>query len=508
MVAEHVLEMVGIRKEFPGVVALSDVDFRVRAGTVHALVGENGAGKSTLVSCLYGLTALDSGIVRLSGSEVSFGSPASAIAAGISMIPQEVQSVPDRSVMENVWLGRYPRIGPRFLGLVDHDRMRRDTAELLAQFGMSIDPDATARTLSVSQLQCVELVRAISQAAKVVILDEPTSSLSDTEVAQLLALVRQLRNQGVAVIYISHRMDEIMEISDEISIMRDGHMMGTWPTSEITLDEIITTMVGRELTFRFPARTHEPGDVLVEVCKLTSADPGSFADVSFDVRRGEVLGIGGLVGAQRTELLEAIFGLHRVAHGQVKVGGQPIDLRSPRHAKRAGMALLTEDRRASGIIPTRSVLENTTIASLGSLTRWPGVVDSNAARQRSQTYSGRLNVRTPNLEAMIMSLSGGNQQKVLFARWLMTDPAVLLLDEPTRGIDVGAKYEIYTIINELAAAGTAVIMVSSEMPELLGASDRILVMCRGRVTGLVDARTVDQPTIMRLATDIPEEAHA
>ncbi len=505
---EYVLEMLGIRKEFPGVVALSDVDFRVKPGTVHALVGENGAGKSTLVSCLYGLTAHDSGIVRVSGSEVSFGSPASAIAAGISMIPQEVQSVPDRSVMENVWLGRYPRVGPRFLGLVDHDRMRRDTTDLLEQFGVSIDPDATARTLSVSQLQCVELVRAISQAAKVVILDEPTSSLSDTEVVKLLELVGQLRAAGVAVIYISHRMEEIMEIADEISIMRDGHMMGTWATSEITLGQIITTMVGRELTFRFPERTHQPSDVLLEVRNLTSSDPDSFTDVSFEVRRGEVLGIGGLVGAQRTELLEAIFGLRRISHGEVRVGGRSIDLRSSRHAKRAGLALLTEDRRASGIIPTRSVLENTTIAALGSLNRWPGVVDSRAARQRCLQYSNRLNVRTPNLEAMIMNLSGGNQQKVLLARWLMTDPDVLLLDEPTRGIDVGAKYEIYTIINELAAAGTAIVMVSSEMPELLGASDRILVMCRGRTTGVVDARTTEQTTIMRLAAGMAEEAHA
>ncbi len=505
---DYVLEMEGIRKEFPGVVALADVDLRVRPGTVHALVGENGAGKSTLMSCLYGLTTPDAGTLRLAGREVPFGPPASAIAAGISMIPQEVQSVPDRSVMENVWLGRYPRIGPRWLGLVDHDRMRRDTLDLLTAFGMHIDPDAGARTLSVSQLQCVELARATSQSAKVVILDEPTSSLSETEVAHLLGLVRRLRDDGVAVIYISHRMEEITAISDEISIMRDGHMIGTWPTAEITLDEIITTMVGRQLTFRFPERTHQPGDVVVEVRELTSTDPRSFNDVSFDVRRGEVLGIGGLVGAQRTELLESIFGLRPLASGEVRLGGKPVDLRSPRHAKRAGMALLTEDRRASGIVPTRSVLENTTIAALGSLSRRGGVINTGAARERSRQYSQRLNVRSPSLETLIMSLSGGNQQKVLLARWLMTDPDVLLLDEPTRGIDVGAKYEIYTIINELAAAGTAVIMVSSEMPELLGASDRILVMCRGRVTGLVDARSVDQPTIMRLATDIPEEAHA
>lgn len=508
MTTEYVLEMSGVRKEYPGVLALDDVDLQVRAGTVHAIVGENGAGKSTLMSCLYGLTSPDTGTIRLSGDEVALSSPADAIHAGISMIPQEVQAVPDRSVMENVWLGRYPLVGPRLFGVVDHDRMRRDTKELLADFGIDVDPDATARTLSVSQLQCVELVRAISQAAKVVILDEPTSSLSEAEVEHLLGLVHRLRSDGVAVIYISHRMEEIMAISDEISIMRDGRMMGTWQTSDISLDEIITTMVGRQLTFRFPERTHQPGDVLLEVDRVTSADIGSFEDVSFDVRRGEVLGVGGLVGAQRTELVESIFGLRPLASGEVRLHGRPIDLRSTRDAKRAGMALLTEDRRSSGIIPNRSVFENSVLASLGAFSRWGGVVDTKAARERTVSYSNRLNVRTPNLDALIMNLSGGNQQKVLLARWLMTDPEVLLLDEPTRGIDVGAKYEIYTIINELAAAGTAVIMVSSELPELLGASDRILVMCRGRVTGVVDARSTDQAALMRLATDTPEEQHA
>jgi methyl-galactoside transport system ATP-binding protein len=500
--------MSGVRKEFPGVVALADVDLRVRPGTVHALVGENGAGKSTLMSCLYGLVSPDTGSIHLSGREVKFASPVDAIAAGISMIPQEVQSVPDRSVMENVWLGRFPRRGPRWLGLVDHDRMRRDTARLLAEFGMNIAPTAQARTLSVSQLQCVELVRAISQAAKVVILDEPSSSLSETEVAQLHELVRRLRGDGVAVIYISHRMEEVMEISDEISIMRDGHMMGTWPTRATTLHDVITTMVGRELTFMFPKRTHQPGDVLLEARSLTSANPRSFADVSFAVRRGEVLGIGGLVGAQRTELLEAMFGLRPLADGEVQIAGRSVTPRSARQAKKARMALLTEDRRESGIVPTRSVLENLTLASLGDFTRGAGVLHLPKAREVGMGYAARLNVRTPSPDASIVGLSGGNQQKVLFARWLMTRPDILLLDEPTRGIDVGAKHGIYTIINELAAAGTAIVMVSSELPELLGVSDRIVVMCRGRVTGVVDAQTTDQATIMRLATDLMEEQHA
>ncbi len=505
--SEYVLEMEGIRKEFPGVVALDAVDFRVRAGTVHALVGENGAGKSTLMGCLYGLLTPDAGTVKLSGEDVGFASPADAIAAGISMIPQEVQSVPDRSVMENIWLGRFPLTGPRFFGVVDHDKMRRDTASLLGDFGMDIDPGAVARTLSVSELQCVEVVRAISQAAKVVILDEPTSSLSEPEVVRLFAMVDRLRDEGVAVIYISHRMEEIMQISDMVSVMRDGHMMATWPTGEVTLGEIITTMVGRELTFRFPERTHHPGEVLVEIDGMTSADPTSFADVSFEVREGEVVGIGGLIGAQRTELVESMFGLRPIAAGEVRIGGRTVDLGSPRGAKEAGLALLTEDRRSSGIIPTRSVFENSILATLGDYARWGGVIDSERASESTRAQVRRLNVRVPSLDRPITGLSGGNQQKVLLARWLMADPSVLLLDEPTRGVDVGAKYEIYTIINELAAAGKAIIMISSEMPELLGASDRIVVMCRGRITGIVDATSTDQTTIMRLATDIEDDSH-
>ena len=500
--SEFVLEMLGIRKEFPGVVALADVDLRLRPGTIHALVGENGAGKSTLMNCVFGLVDPDAGRIVLDGQDIVVPSPRAALDAGISMIQQELHPIPARSVMENIWLGRFPTRRVAGLSFVDHRRMATDTRRLLAGVGIDVPPDTLAEDLSVSQVQLMELARALSFRAKVIILDEPTSSLSEHEVATLFAIIRRLRDEGAAVVYISHKMEEIREISDEISIMRDGHMIGTWPTRELSIDQIITRMVGRELTARFPEKTHRPGATLLEVRDLTSAIPGSFQAVSFELHRGEVLGIGGLVGAQRTELVESIFGMRPVASGEIVIDGQPVVIRSPLDAKRARIALLTEDRRLSGIIPTRSVEENAILASLRAYANRLGIVHAGPARRAAAESIDRLQVRTPSLRTPITSLSGGNQQKVLFARWLLADPEILILDEPTRGIDVGAKFEIYTIINELAALGKGIIMISSEMLELLGASDRIVVMCRGRVTGQVDARTTDQATIMRLATDV------
>jgi methyl-galactoside transport system ATP-binding protein len=499
---EFVLEMLGIRKEFPGVVALDDVDLRLRPGSIHALVGENGAGKSTLMNCLFGLVAPDAGTIDLAGQQVAFTGPRAALDAGISMIQQELHPIPDRSVMENIWLGRFPTRGIGPFRFVDHDRLSVKTRKLFADFGIDIKPNALAGDLSVSQVQCMEIARALSYSAKVVILDEPTSSLSDHEVSRLFAMIRRLRDQGAAIVYISHKMEEIAEISDEVSIMRDGHMIGTWPTAELTIDEIITRMVGRELTHRFPDKAHQPGAALLEVRDLTSAIPGSFRNVSFDLRVGEVLGIGGLVGAQRTELVESIFGLRPLASGEIVINGEPVTVRTPVDAKRARMALLTEDRRLSGIVPTRSVFENVVLANLRQYANAFGIVDTRRAGRDAARGTTRLRVRTPSLKTSIASLSGGNQQKVLLARWLLAEPDILILDEPTRGIDVGAKFEIYTIINELAALGKGIIMISSEMPELLGASDRIVVMCRGRVTGIVDARTADQTSIMRLATNV------
>jgi methyl-galactoside transport system ATP-binding protein len=466
---------------------------------VHALCGENGAGKSTLMNVLAGLVQPDAGEIVLAGEPRRFATPAEAMHAGISMIQQELHPVPARSVMENIWLGRFPR--GRF-GFVDHERMRRDSRRLFREIGVDLDPDTKAGDLSVSQVQLMEIARAVSFDARVVVMDEPTSSLSEHEVQRLFGLIDDLRAKGVAVIYISHKLEEVMTISDEVSIMRDGRMVGTWPTSSLTIDQVITRMVGRDLTDRYPGRHVAAGEVLLEVEGLTSPLPGSFRDISFRLHRGEVLGIGGLVGAQRTELVEAIFGLRSIASGSVRVNGRDVVIRSPIDAKRLGMALLTEDRRDSGVVPTRSVFENVILAHMPRYANRLGIVDVSAARKEARKVLGRLRVRTPSLHTPITSLSGGNQQKVLFGRWLMWDPEILILDEPTRGIDVGAKFEIYTIINELAAQGKGIIMISSELPELIGESDRIVVMCRGRLTGIVARAQADEAAIMRLATDV------
>jgi methyl-galactoside transport system ATP-binding protein len=496
------LVMRGVTKTFPGVTALESVDITVRAGTVHALCGENGAGKSTLMNVLAGLVQPDAGDIELAGQTVRFAMPSESIRAGISMIQQELHPVPARSVMENIWLGRFPR---GRLRLVDHDRMRRETRRLFHEIGIELDPKAKAGDLSVSQVQLMEIARAVSLDARIVIMDEPTSSLSEHEVQRLYGIIADLRSKGVAVIYISHKLEEVMTISDEVSIMRDGRMIGTWPTPSLTIGQVITRMVGRELTDRYPGRQTTPGEVLLDVDSLTSPIPGSFRDISFRLHRGEVLGIGGLVGAQRTELVEAIFGLRSIASGTIRVNGSVQTIRSPIDAKRLGMALLTEDRRDSGVVPTRSVFENVILAHMPRYANRVGIVDTRRARSDARRVLGRLRVRMPSLQTPLTSLSGGNQQKVLFGRWLLSDPEILILDEPTRGIDVGAKFEIYTIINELAAQGKGIIMISSELPELIGESDRIVVMCRGRLTGTVDRAHADEATVMRLATDVPDD---
>ncbi len=496
----YVLEMRNITKTFPGVRALDDVTFRVRPGTVHALMGENGAGKSTLMKCLFGLYAPDAGEIYLNGQHVQIDKPKQALNLGISMIHQELHPVPHRNVMENIWLGRFPqrRFGP--LSFVDHKKMREDTEQLMQQLQMDIEPTTRTGELSVSKIQSMEIAKAVSYHSKIIIMDEPTSSLTEREVDHLFRIIRELRAQGVAIIYISHKIEEILQIADEVSIMRDGKYVGCWPAAELTNDLIISRMVGRELTNRFPEKTNEPGEVLMRVEGLTSPLPNSFREVSFDLRRGEVLGIGGLVGAQRTELVEAIFGLRSVERGKIFIHGQEISVRSPIDAKRHKIALLTEERRVTGIIPVLSVLDNTVIANLRRYSNAAGFVNERRCREDTTENIDKLRIKTPSMRALIANLSGGNQQKVLLARWLLTEPDILILDEPTRGIDVGAKYEIYTLMLELARRGKAVLMISSEMPELLGVSDRIMVMCSGRVTGILPRAQANQEQIMRLAT--------
>ena len=498
--SEYILEMNGISKSFPGVKALDDVTLKVRPGTVHALMGENGAGKSTLMKCLFGIYVADSGSILLDGKEVAFSGTRQALDAGISMIHQELLPIPDRPAMENLFLGRFPvrRIGP--IAFVDHGRMLADTKKVFTQLGMDIDPKAWARNLSVSKLQSLEIAKAVSMNSRVIIMDEPTSSLTENEVAQLFRIIRDLRAKGVAIIYISHKMEEILAISDEVSIMRDGRHVGTYPATGLTIETIISKMVGRDLTHRFPPRSNVPGEVILKVDDLTSAESKSFRHVSFELRRGEILGIGGLVGAKRTELVESLFGLRPVASGTVHLDGKATLIGSSAQAIKLKLALLTEERRATGIIPMLSILENTILANLRKYVGRLGLIDEKRAQEDTVKSIEALRVKTPSWRTRIKDLSGGNQQKVLFARWLLTEPEILILDEPTRGIDVGAKYEIYSIIADLAARGKSIIMISSEMPELLGMSDRIMVMCEGRLTGILEGATASQEEIMRLAT--------
>jgi methyl-galactoside transport system ATP-binding protein len=499
---EFVLEMLNISKEFPGVKALDRVSLRVRPGTVHALLGENGAGKSTLMKCLFGLYTADEGEIFLDGEKYQIQNAKEAMDKGISMIHQELHVNTHRNVMENIWLGRFPtkKIGPA--KFVDEKTMYQRTKELFASLEMEIDPHTIVGNMSVSERQMMEIARAVSYNSKVILMDEPTSSLTENEVNQLFKIIRDLKRRNVAIIYISHKIEEILQISDEVTILRDGQNVGTWPASQLTEDAIISHMVGRDLVDRFPVHENKPSDeeVVLRVEGLTSPIPTSFRDISFELHKGEILGIGGLVGAQRTELIEALFGLRGVASGKVYLHGREVKIDSPVTAKKLGLALLTEERRATGIFPVLDVLENTTIANIHDYVKPNKLLDEKRRRQDAQDRVERLQVRTPGLKTQIKDLSGGNQQKVLLGRWLLTEPEIFLLDEPTRGIDVGAKYEFYTIMMELAKQGKSIIFISSEMPELIGMADRIMVMCEGRLAGFVSREEATQERIMRLAT--------
>lgn len=378
--------------------------------------------------------------------------------------------------------------------------MHKDTVELFEQLKMNLDPKAIVRTLSVSNVQSIEIAKAVSHNAEVIIMDEPTSSLTDDEVEHLFNIINDLRSKGVAIVYISHKIEEIKQIADDVSIMRDGNMIGTWPADELDTDTIISRMVGRDMSNRFPPKTNTPGEVLMTVSDFCSIKERSFQNVSFELRKGEVLGIGGLVGAQRTELVESIFGLRALKRGKLTINGKEIVIRNPSDAMKNHLALLTEDRKGTGLFPILGVGENIYIASYKRIAKLFGYIDSKVCKMLAEKGIKDLNVKTPSARTPINSLSGGNQQKALLARWLQTDPGILLLDEPTRGIDVGAKYEIYKIINELASSGKSIIVISSEMPELMGMADRIMVMCAGRLTGIVEGEEMTEQNIMRLAT--------
>lgn len=492
---KYALEMENIIKEFPGVKALDGAILRVRPGTVHALMGENGAGKSTLMKCLFGIYIEDGGEIRINGEKVRFTNPKQALENGVSMVHQELNQVLQRTVMDNIWLGRYPTSGGI---IVNQKKMYTETKKIFDDFGIDVDPRAKMSTLSVSSRQMVEIAKAVSYDAKILVLDEPTSSLTEKEVEHLFRIINQLTDRGCCVIYISHKMEEILTISDEVTIMRDGQYVGTWPASELTTDLIINRMVGRDLTHRFPPKENKPGEVIMQVRNLTAKYQPSIKDVSFELRKGEILGVAGLMGARRTELLENIFGIAHHSEGEIFLHGKKVENKDSATAIKNGFALLTEERRFNGIFGGLSIAFNATIANIKNYSKF-GVLDKKQMAKDTKWVIESMKVKTPSQKTFIRTLSGGNQQKVIVGRWLLTKPEILLLDEPTRGIDVGAKYEIYQLIINLAKAGKGVIMVSSEMPELLGITDRILVMSNGRVAGIANTSELNQEDILRLA---------
>ena len=496
MEQDILLQMVGISKSFPGVKALDNVSLNVHGGTVHALMGENGAGKSTLMKCLFGIYSKDSGHIYLEGKEIDFKSSREALDNGVAMVHQELNQALKRSVMDNIWLGRYPTV---MGGLaVNEKKMYEDTMAVFEELGINVDPHRIMSTMPVSQRQMVEIAKAVSYNSKVIVFDEPTSSLTEEEVEHLFKIINMLRDRGVGIIYISHKMAEIKRISDYITVMRDGQWIATERAADLEMNDIIRLMVGRELTNQFPPKTNVPGDVYLKVDGLTGMY-NQLRDVSFYARRGEILGLAGLDSSGRTETLESIFGIRTRKEGIISLNDQPCFNRSAGESIKNGFALLTEERRATGIFGVLDIKANTVISSLQRHLRFGLYLSEKTQREDTQHYIDAMHTKTPSQETKIRSLSGGNQQKVIIGRWLLTEPEVLLLDEPTRGIDVGAKYEIYQLILDLANKGKTVIMVSSEMPELLGVCDRIVVMSGGRVAGEVDARNTTQEEIMTLA---------
>lgn len=500
MSEEYILEMQDIVKEFPGVKALKGVQLKVRPGTVHTLMGENGAGKSTLVKCLIGMQHVTSGTIIYKGKKVNFKTTQEALDAGISMIHQELSPVLERSVSDNVWLGREPKKGL----IVDRKKMRQDCLELFQKIGMSLDPDEKMKNLTVAKMQMVEIVKAISYHTSIVIMDEPTSALTGTEVEDLFQIVADLKSRGVAIIYISHKMDEIFRISDDISIFRDGEYIITDRAENLTQNKVIELMVGRQITDMFPKKECRIGEVVLKVENLCSGK--AVKNVSFDLRKGEILGFAGLVGAGRTETMETIFGIRSKTDGKIYKDGIEISIRSPEDAIKNHIGMLTEDRRGNGIIGILSVKMNSVLANLKN---YGFPVKAKKMAADTKLYIERLGIKTPAMASLIQNLSGGNQQKVLLARWLLTDPDILIVDEPTRGIDVGAKTEIHNIISELAAMGKAIIVISSELPEVMGIADRVVVMRESKVTGIIKRSEMTQEIIMKYATlDTETQAEA
>ncbi|OEF25770.1 galactose/methyl galactoside ABC transporter ATP-binding protein MglA [Vibrio rumoiensis] len=491
----YLLEMTGISKQFPGVKALDKVSLKVRPHSIHALMGENGAGKSTLLKCLFGIYDQDEGDIVFLGEKVNFHSSKEALEAGVSMVHQELNQVLQRTVMDNIWLGRYPTKG----FFVDHDKMYQDTQAVFDELDIDIDPKEKAGNLSVSQMQMVEIAKAFSYNAKIVIMDEPTSSLSEKEVSHLFKIIKKLKEKGCGIVYISHKMEEIFAICDDITVLRDGQWVETRPLAGLDMDKIIGMMVGRELTNRFPEKTNTPKESILHVRNLTALNQPSIQDVSFELRKGEILGVAGLVGSRRTDIVETIFGVREKSSGEILLHDKVMRNKDAHEAIQNGFALVTEERRSTGIYGELDITFNSLVANVEQYKTKSGLLSNSKMKSDTQWVIDAMRVKTPSHATTIGSLSGGNQQKVIIGRWLLTGPEILMLDEPTRGIDVGAKFEIYQLILNLANKDKGIIIISSEMPELLGITDRILVMSNGRAAGIVETKNTTQKEILELA---------
>jgi D-xylose transport system ATP-binding protein len=504
---EIILDFQHVTKQFPGVVALNDVSFSIHRGEIHGICGENGAGKSTLVKILSGVYPHGTyeGAVIYEGAELKLAQSSiqEAVKKGIAIVYQELTLVPTRTVGENVFLGKEPVEH----GGINWNKVYADTQAILTSYQLDVDPRAIVNYLGVGKMQMVEIAKALSENARVLILDEPTSALSKAEVEKLMEILRTLKQHGITIIYISHRLEEFFQITDRVTVMRDGKIIATQPTEDVTQNELIKYMVGREMKERFPKGNRKPGDVVFEVEDLEAIDPNNSArkvlnGVSFNVRKGEILGIAGLMGSGRTELVTTLFGEYGiVSKGKIRINGQEIKPRSARNAINSGLSLVPEDRKKMGLVLIQTILRNISLPNLDQFAKFFRI-DANAELQASTQQAKSLTIKAPSLEVLAETLSGGNQQKVVISKWLLSNPEVLIMDDPTRGIDVGAKYEIYKLMNDLAEKGVAIIMISSELEEVMGMSDRIMVMCRGHSTTTLPAAEADKERIMALATGI------
>ena len=490
-----ILSIRGMSKSFGRNRVLDHIELNLRRGSVMGLMGENGAGKSTMMKCLFGSYQKDEGEIILDGHEVSFSGPKDALENGIAMVHQELNQCLERSVVDNLFLGRYP---VNSMGIVDEARMKKEAAELFRSLGMTVNLTQPMRNMSVSQRQMCEIAKAISYNSKIIVLDEPTSSLTEPEVRKLFAMMRKLRDQGISLIYISHKMDEIFEICDQVSVLRDGKLVMTKDTKDTDLNELIAAMVGRSLENRFPPVDNTPGKDILSIQHLSTKFEPHIQDVSFNVREGEIFGLYGLVGAGRTELLETIFGIRTRAAGRVYYGGELMNFNSAKEAMEHGFALITEERKANGLFLKGDLTFNTTIANLKHYKNGPALSEQKMVKATTKQLK-TMRTKCMGPEDLISSLSGGNQQKVIFGKWLEREPRVFMMDEPTRGIDVGAKYEIYDLIIRMAKEGKTIIVVSSEMPEILGITNRIGVMSNGYLSGIVETKETNQEELLRLS---------